>query len=468
MISTLRQFPLRFLGAGTVLSLLLLTFLVFGRGSSYGFGGGQSWGYTLKSPSTTCSESEPYPDITNTTQADPSQGTWTFDPHRDANNHALSHSQCQSAFPKLYTSIDRTANTLFQKNKLITYEQIDTLHKAGGVDGNGNGLIRGAIIKGQLHIIDFGPQPYTFSRGKATLHALNRALVADPEKKTLPDVEFVLSTDDFTPVGMGPVWSYSKRVLSEEGEGEEEGNDSNVWLMPDFGYWSWPEVKVGSYMDIRARIASVDSDEAVKEGTGIQFHDKKKQLLWRGSVTSNADIRSSLLTTTRGKSWSSTREINWDDPESTKTDVVPMEDHCAYQFLAHTEGRSFSGKGKYLLNCRSVIISHKLEWEEMHHSALISSGPDANYVQVERDWSDLERKIEHLLDNPEVAERIADNAVRTFRDRYLTPAAESCFWRHLVRRYGDVSEFEPVLEEVVKGRGKVKRGVSFDDWVLGF
>ncbi|KAL4799927.1 lipopolysaccharide-modifying protein [Aspergillus venezuelensis] len=234
--------------------------------------------------------------------------------------------------------------------------------------------------------------------------------------------------------------------------------------MPDFGYWSWPEVHVGSYKDIRALIASVDGDG---ESAGLHFHDKKKQLLWRGSVTSNPSIRESLLSTTRGKSWSSTREINWDDPKSTKTNVVPMEDHCAYQFLAHTEGRSFSGRGKYLLNCRSVIISHKLEWEEMHHSALIPSGPDANYVQVERDWSDLERKIEHLLDNPEVAERIADNAVRTFRDRYLTPAAESCFWRYLVRRYGEVSGFVPVLEENGKGKGRVRRAVSFDDWVLG-
>jgi hypothetical protein len=142
-----------------------------------------------------------------------------------------------------------------------------------------------------------------------------------------------------------------------------------------------------------------------------------------------------------------------------------MEEYCRYMFLAHAEGRSFSGRGKYLLNCNSVVISHELTWLEAHHGALIAEGPEANHVRVSRDWSDLEKKVEHLIDNPHVAERVANNAVRTFRDRYLTPAAESCYWRYLVREYGRASGFEPVLEETKKGK-RVKRGVLFDTWIL--
>lgn len=298
---------------------------------------------------------------------------------------------------------------------------------------------------------------YTQTRAKSTLSSLNRALQAIPDRQSLPNVEFILSSDDFSN-GKGPVWSYSKR---------EE--DKTVWLMPDFGYWSWPEVKVGPYKEIRRRIAAVDDGEVAPDGhqtPGLSFQDKRKQLLWRGSVTTNPEIRGKLLKAVQGQSWASVRVIDWDEENDVRFNLLPMEEHCRYMFLAHTEGRSFSGRGKYLLNCRSVVVSHKLVWREAHHAALIASGPDANFVEVERDFSDLHSKLAFLIDNPDAAERIANNAVRTFRDRYLTPAAESCYWRYLVRRYASSCEFEPVLYHTDKDGKRRMRGTPFESWIL--
>lgn len=292
--------------------------------------------------------------------------------------------------------------------------------------------------------------PYTQTRAKATLNSLHRALTSFPDRHSLPNIEFIFTTDDFAsaPASTGAIWSYSKR---------EE--DRSIWLMPDFGYWSWPEVQIGSYGDIRQRIAAVDS--------GLGFQEKRKQLLWRGSVAPNPGIRSKLLKAALGQSWASIRVIDWDDVNDVRYNLLPMEDHCKYMFLAHTEGRSFSGRGKYLLNCRSVVVSHKLVWKEAHHGALVSTGPDANYVLVERDYSDLTRKIEFLIDHPDTAERIAENAVATFRDRYLTPAAEACYWRELVRAYASVSGFEPVVDGEADDDGKRRaRGKKFEDWAL--
>ncbi|KAL4806354.1 glycosyl transferase family 90-domain-containing protein [Aspergillus unguis] len=448
----------RFLGAGAALSLILLTFLLFGRSSHFGLGGEDSAaGYVLKSSS--CSDvphAQPETDVEFSADSQAGGEEWVFDVQRDGDNHGLSGEQCLAAFPKLFGEIDSVAEA--RKEKPITFREVDELAIKGGADENGNGIVRAMILDGELYLIQYGPMPYTFSRGKATLHSLHRALAAYPDRKNLPNIEFVFTTDDFS-TGQSPVWSYSKQATEE---------DKGVWLMPDFGYWSWPEVKVGSYKEVRRRIAEVDdgsfspSSNNGRPENGLKFHDKKKQLLWRGSVTANPEIRGALLRASRGKSWASMREIVWANPAPN---ILPMEDHCQYMFLAHTEGRSFSGRGKYLLNCRSVVISHKLQWIEAHHGALISSGPDANYVEVNRDFSDLEHKLEFLLDNPEAAERIAENAVRTFRDRYLTPAAESCYWRHLVRRYGEVSAFEPVLYEK-SGKEWVKRGVHFESWVL--
>ena len=117
-------------------------------------------------------------------------------------------------------------------------------------------------------------------------------------------------------------------------------------------------------------------------------------------------------------------------------------------------------------NSRSVVISHPLIWREAHHAALVPSGPETNFVQVDSEFSDLDRKMKYLIDNPEAAERIANNAVKTLRDRYLTPAAESCYWRQLIRQYASVSDLQPDLYAKNKEGKMGMRGQHFESWIL--
>lgn len=122
-------------------------------------------------------------------------------------------------------------------------------------------------------------------------------------------------------------------------------------------------------------------------------------------------------------------------------------------------GRSYSGRLKYLQNCHSVPIIPKMHWIEPHHKLLIDQGPAMNYIPVKFDFSDLGEKVEYYLEHPEEAERIADNNVAMFRDKYLTPAAQACYWRKLFRMWRDVS-FEPELSE---DYGK-PRGIPFETY----
>jgi hypothetical protein len=131
-------------------------------------------------------------------------------------------------------------------------------------------------------------------------------------------------------------------------------------------------------------------------------------------------------------------------------------------------GRSYSGSLKYRQLCRSVVVSHKLQWIQHHHYLMSSSGPNQNFVEVERDFSDLGAAMDDLLAHPEKAKRIADNSVQVFRERYLTGAAEACYWRKLFNAWKEVS-FEPVLYNgVVDGekhlRGQ-KRGVRYETFM---
>ncbi|KAL1998383.1 hypothetical protein VTN02DRAFT_6297 [Thermoascus thermophilus] len=428
---------------GALLSFVFVTFLVFGSRDR-----GDVVRLVLTSPGP-----RP-PSWSSWKNQSQSASSWEFLVERDGDDYGLSDEQCRIAFPKLFVEIEKSAAR--RKDKPITLKELNSRKSQ-------EATVRGIVDRGELYVLDYEPQPVTFSRAKATLSALHRALTAVPDRRDLPSIEFVFTTEDFAAGGDGEdlraIWSYTKR----------DGDDA-VWLMPDFGYWSWPEVKVGPYRDVRRRIAAVDDGGVTPDGQripGMAFRDKKKQLLWRGSVATAPEIRGQLLRATQRKPWASVHALDWDSRDDIDHYLLPMEDHCRYMFLAHAEGRSFSGRGKYLLNCRSVVVSHRLVWREVHHAAMIPGpGPDANFVEVARDFSDLERKIEFLLDHPEVAERIANNAVATFRDRYLTPAAEACYWRHLIRRYADVCDFEPSLYADSKGQRKM-RGVPFETWVLG-
>lgn len=94
---------------------------------------------------------------------------------------------------------------------------------------------------------------------------------------------------------------------------------------------------------------------------------------------------------------------------------------------------------------------------------MVDSGPYQNYVEVERDFSDLSEKIQPLVDDTNAARRIAENSARTFRERYLTPAAEACYWRALFDGYSNVWNSSVDPWSSVYGK---ERGLRYESFVL--
>ncbi|KAF2447368.1 hypothetical protein P171DRAFT_250949 [Karstenula rhodostoma CBS 690.94] len=282
------------------------------------------------------------------------------------------------------------------------------------------------------------------SRALGALHQIDRAVTTSPEP--LPNIEFSFVVSDIpdSEHQHRTSWSLTRLAIDEE-----------MWFMPDFGFWSWPLDLVGSYEQIRAEMRANE----------VVWEKKVPKALWRGAVKTNK-VRNSLVRASQGKSWADVHEVKW----KNRTDVavgsavLSMADHCNHQFLIHTEGRSYSGRGKYLLNCESITIIHKSEWIEPYQTLLVPSGPHQNFVQVERDFSDLGSKIQQLLQDPEQAKSIAHNSASTFRDRYLTPSAQVCYWRQLIRSWAEVS-FRPKPWVLVGGK-KQLRGIPFETFVV--
>lgn len=146
-------------------------------------------------------------------------------------------------------------------------------------------------------------------------------MITSPEP--LPNTEFSFMVADVVPDPEGkqfPIWGLARKH-------EDEG----IWLMSDFGYWSWPLDLVGGYDEVRREI--VESE--------IPFAEKKKQAVWRGAVATNGH-REELIRSAERKPWADVKAIVWAgmsdiSPEDTGK-ALSMPQHCQYQFVIHTEG----------------------------------------------------------------------------------------------------------------------------------
>ncbi|KAH7319226.1 glycosyl transferase family 90-domain-containing protein [Rhexocercosporidium sp. MPI-PUGE-AT-0058] len=298
---------------------------------------------------------------------------WSFDKSRDARDYTLTADQCNTAFPGLYAEIDG-AVAYRKKIGRLAPEDVD-------ISLSKQGLVRALIADQQLYVIQetVSGSEYDSPRALAILHAIHRAMITSAAR--LPDIEFSFSVSDIADeqhLGQ-PVWALARTPSKQE-----------RWLMSDFGYWSWPLDLVGGYDQIRLEIADIE----------IDISEKKPQVVWRGAVKTNK-FRRDLIKVTNGKTWADVKGIAWQDATELKAQdhgkAISIPEHCLYQFLIQTKGHSYSGRGKYLQNCNSVVIIPKRNWIEPHHS-LLKSGE--NFVEVKEDFSDLEETILSLLADP--------------------------------------------------------------------
>ncbi|KAI9831932.1 MAG: hypothetical protein M1819_004654 [Sarea resinae] len=412
--------------------------------------------YRLQSSSNPGAPAAAAPQFRNPKPFQPRQrfdGVWDY--RRDARDLLLSPAECDAAFPGLFEEVERAVKDRMGKN--ITVEEVDAIPKR-------NGYVRAMVFDQELYIIS--TQGKIYSRGMAVLHALHRALITSPTP--LPNIEFTFSVDDWLPPQSQ--WAFARKT-----------EDRQTWLMPDFGYWSWPETKVGAYGEVQRKAIEMEqgSDEGQNGGdhkssdalapnpsvpSSWSWGKKVPRLLWRGA-TMSLPLREALVRVAASKPWADVKALDWHDKSSMSTDLKSMSEHCQYKYLMHTEGNSYSGRLKYLQNCRSVIVAHDMDWLQHQSPLMASSGPGQNYVKVRRDFEDLEASIQALLKDDKKAEKIAENNVRTFRERYLTPAAEVCYWRRLIQGWANVS-FEPRFYDVAPDGTKKWRGVPFESYAL--
>lgn len=285
-------------------------------------------------------------------------------------------------------------------------------------------------------------------RHRATLDNIYRAILTSPEP--IPDIEFSIKINDDVNLNHNTpnttLWAFSRNIHDPVHE--------QLWLIPDFNFWAYPRV-AGSFSDYQRRALAV----------GQNFGAKVSKLVWRGTLEFNSEIRAPLLEQSKGRSWSDVVKVDENADSSAR---ISAEDHCRYKFAAHTEGTTCSGRLKYLLSCNSVVFIHPLKYYTHLYHLLDPKGAHQNYVPVKRDWSDLPARMEDLLHDQGRASKIAQNAASTFRDRYATAAAQTCYFMRLFLTWRSVS-FEPEPFELVKLKDGSEfrkiRGMTYEEYM---
>lgn len=157
------------------------------------------------------------------------------------------------------------------------------------------------------------------------MEAIHRAIVALPDPRVIPNIEFTIDTQDDALDG-GPkntIWAYCRHSTV-----------NSTWVMPDFGFWSYPNPTVGSYNEFRTKV------KGSEEAKG--FQEKKAKLIWRGQEGNGGDVRRALIDASKGKKWSDVAWLDWGD----MTTPVDMHEHCRYQYAAHTEGNLLAASSR--------------------------------------------------------------------------------------------------------------------------
>jgi hypothetical protein len=248
--------------------------------------------------------------------------------------------------------------------------------------------------------------------------------------------------------------------------------------MPHFSFWAWDLPFIGSMSRAGAAIADLEASYA---GPG-QWRTKIPKAVWRGTTWFNSvhspRLRQNLVAAARGQPWADVEALEWNNggggagvSGSNASNALPIEGFCRYKYVVHTEGIAYSGRFQFLQMCASVVLTPPIQWmqhvthlvrplfssdlklerkngwtpsEKVRRAWPVGYGPEeANMVFVAPDWSDLGDVVAWLEEHPDIAEGIARRQRELFvGGGYFSPAAETCYWRALVRGWGKMARTE--------------------------
>lgn len=248
--------------------------------------------------------------VPETKHTDTTEGEWQFEYERDGLDFGMSEYKCNAAFPGLFEEVHRAVGWRAERGTNVSQADLDAVKIE-------RGRVRAMIVDGKIRVLE-ASHSYDDHRKRtlAALYSLHQAIAADAT--VIPNIEFIISLDDMVDTPSQPVWALTRRT-----------QDQNLWLIPDFGFWSWDIEDIGAIDDI--------AEQIIRDEAAFGLDSKTQKLVWRGTTKMLPKLRRDLLDATRGKPWSDVAALSSVAPPSN---YISAAEQCRYMFLVHAEGIS--------------------------------------------------------------------------------------------------------------------------------
>ena len=173
----------------------------------------------------------------------------------------------------------------------------------------------------QLFVVNAGkPEQCYVTNGNererilGTLAQIDRAIMTAPTSDpSIPNIEFSFSLDDLPlrSKDKGAFFGYTRKDTPEY---------DNIWMMPNYAYWSWNYTHAPSWNSIRREI-----EQGEKK---TPWHKKDPRVVWRGKIKM-AKLRKELVRVSEGKGWSDIKPVVINNATDVHTkDVMNLRQFC--------------------------------------------------------------------------------------------------------------------------------------------
>ena len=158
----------------------------------------------------------------------------------------------------------------------------------------------------------------------------------------------------------------------------------------------------------------------------IKFEDKNNKIVWRGAAHQPHRIK--FLEKFYGQSnlfdVGSFNKGNEDSQYAAS--FMTIDEQLKSKFILSIEGNDVATNTKWIMSSNSLCFMTKPKFETWFMEGELQ--PNYHYVLVEDDYSDLEEKIQHYIDNPAEAKYIISNA-KKYIEQFLDKKSED--WLNL-------------------------------------
>jgi hypothetical protein len=147
----------------------------------------------------------------------------------------------------------------------------------------------------------------------------------------------------------------------------------------------------------------------------VAFEDKKPMAVWRGADSN--ELRRVLVARYAGHPLVDAALADRRGHGPTGPAFVSQEGQMAYRYILSIEGHDVGTNTKWIFASNSVCMMPRPTVETWFMEGRVE--PDVHYVELRRDFADLEEKIRYFEAHPADARRIVANAnawAETFRD----------------------------------------------------